>query len=460
MAGILPSCYARGTWTKLGVPTSREDNDKKVQVYFNLRTLLQELSIPQFRKMLQNFITELESDVSRTPFSHYFKSYYAKRCEQWAYCYRAGTPVNTNMTIESFHRLLKVVYLDSKHNRRIDHLLSVLLKIARDKAFERLIKYKKGKLYHRISEMKKRHHAAVDLLVAEVHIDKVTDSKWQVPSQSLGGNRCYTVQKILDQRSCKIRCSECGVCTHLYNCACVDYAVHSTACKHIHAVHVSNQQISTTGPSQATEGALTAASQSEPIVHILDSKPSGSLTQLKKEFQTLLDKAETIVRETDSCDVLKSGLAHLRSSISIMSSLSSDTSASRKRLIPTINIPPNTNIQHQERFYSTKKKRLTGANQGLTKPTVMEIDKCVTSLVDESHPVEVCGVCLQQQIENVVLQMVLLPGYNVQLALCGYTVLVLTLVHLYRWTMTHPIHVLIVFIKINFLKLITCSYFQ
>ena len=101
----------------------------------------------------------------------------------------------------------------------------------------------------------------------------------------------------------------------------MDYAIHITACKHIHAVH---QQISTTDPSQAIEledavTTIDSNSQHEvPSMLIPVPKPGGSLNQFKREFQILLDEANTIVYETDSCDVLKSGLAHLRSSISVM----------------------------------------------------------------------------------------------------------------------------------------------
>ena len=104
------------------------------------------------------------------------------------------------MTIESFHRLLIVVHLDSKHNRRIDHLLSVLVKIGLGyKACERLIKHEKGKKSHQISETKKRHHARLDLLEEEINIDKLIDVKWQVPSQSQGDSTYYTVERILDK---------------------------------------------------------------------------------------------------------------------------------------------------------------------------------------------------------------------------------------------------------------------
>ena len=34
--------------------------------------------------------------------------------------------MNTNMYAESFHRVLKIVYLNLKHNRRVDSLIYVL----------------------------------------------------------------------------------------------------------------------------------------------------------------------------------------------------------------------------------------------------------------------------------------------------------------------------------------------
>ena len=74
---------------------------------------------------------------------------------QWASCFRARTTVNTNMFVESFHRVLKVVYLQHKQNRRVDFLLATLMKMARDKSFERLLKQEKGKHTHRVCEIKK-----------------------------------------------------------------------------------------------------------------------------------------------------------------------------------------------------------------------------------------------------------------------------------------------------------------
>ena len=54
------------------------------------------------------------------------------------------------MANEAFHWSIKVCYMEKKQNRRIDHLIQVLLKIAGDKVYETLLKLQKGKISHRI----------------------------------------------------------------------------------------------------------------------------------------------------------------------------------------------------------------------------------------------------------------------------------------------------------------------
>lgn len=80
------------------------------------------------------------------------------------------------MAVEAFHHYLKVVYLKGKHNRRIDHLLSVLLRIARDKVFDRAIELEKGKATHPLCEINKRHHIATELLEKQIPVSKISNT--------------------------------------------------------------------------------------------------------------------------------------------------------------------------------------------------------------------------------------------------------------------------------------------
>ena len=124
---------------------------KQVEIYHNLRVLLRENEERDFRLLLQQFLSKIDSTESR--FSKYFKDHYCNRLDQWASCFRVKTIVNTNMFLEAFHRTLKVVYMQQKQNRRVDFLLHTLLKIAKDKIFDRVIKLEKGKFTHRVSEI-------------------------------------------------------------------------------------------------------------------------------------------------------------------------------------------------------------------------------------------------------------------------------------------------------------------
>ena len=54
-------------------------------------------------------------------------------------CYRADFTLNTNMYVEAFHHALKYAYMKEKVNKRLDKCIFVLLKLTRDKGFERLV---------------------------------------------------------------------------------------------------------------------------------------------------------------------------------------------------------------------------------------------------------------------------------------------------------------------------------
>ena len=168
------------------------ERENQVHVYHQLRLLLTETEESQFRVILQEFLTYTEKYHYK--FYNYFNIYYCKRVEQWASCYRKHTAVNTNMFVEAFHRILKMVYLHHKQNRRVDVLLVTLLRISRDKTFERLHKMETGKLTHRACEINKCHKAA-ELMQQnnQCQVTTVrTDKEWTVQSQSQQ-NIYYTI---------------------------------------------------------------------------------------------------------------------------------------------------------------------------------------------------------------------------------------------------------------------------
>ena len=132
------------------------------------------------------------------------------------------------------------MYLCKKQNRRIDYLLTTLLKISRDKAFERLHKLETGKATHRLCEINKRHKSAMDFY--KLNPSAVTtiseNEKW--PIQSQRDQLCaYLVEKKCHACDCQLLCKQCGICPHMYTCTCLDAVLHFTVCKHIHLVNLS-----------------------------------------------------------------------------------------------------------------------------------------------------------------------------------------------------------------------------
>ena len=205
-------------------------------IYHFLRMLLMKTNIPTFRKLLAQTLTQCRETAP--PFAEYFNSRYCRNLEQWALCYRIGTPMNTNMHIESFHRVLKIVYLQHKHNRRVDYLIYILLRIAWDKAFDQLQKLEKGKLTHRICDINKQHKTALSFVSLAV-IELVNNNCYSISSQSRPGV-IYSIERKENTTpcTCRLKCSYCYACPHIYTCTCLDACTNTTVCKHMHLIQM------------------------------------------------------------------------------------------------------------------------------------------------------------------------------------------------------------------------------
>ena len=216
------------------------NKESRALVYHQLRLLLSEVDQAKFCILMQQFLSYLMTEHSH--FIDYFRVHYASRSSQWAMCHRIRTIVNINMHLESFHRLLKVVYLQGKQNRRLDHLISIVLKVARDKGFERIQKMHKGKISHRASELNRRHQKAEEMIASGVNHAVKSTTSWEVQSLS-NPLTIHVVQAEMDHEcTCRLVCSVCKVCVYSYTCTCIDYVLHNTACKHIHFINTMANQ--------------------------------------------------------------------------------------------------------------------------------------------------------------------------------------------------------------------------
>ena len=356
----------------------------RIELYHHLRVLLMESEEGTFRVLLQQFVSLLDREENR--FYVYFKDNYCNRLEQWASCFRVGTVVNTNMYVEFFHRLLKVVYLQQKQNRRIDFLLSVLLKITRDKVFDRLTKLHKGKYSHRVSEINKRHKAAVAMLSLDIPVTQKNEKSWNVPSKK-DGSINYVIRLINEKCNCKLCCVNCNACVHMYTCSCMDATLHATVCKHAHLVKM------TTTTTCENIQSRTACTSLPYFTNLLgDDVNDVELSKLRLTVQCKLDELSVLAAKCEQADALKTASQHVTSAIMAIRAIGR-IGAQLATLPKKRKYPPNKNAEKQLRFFSTKKKRLN-LSSNLKKPSQKESQSCRIHLLNQD--IAFCGICLKE----------------------------------------------------------------
>lgn len=391
---LLCAWHIDKNWRR-GLREHVKSQDDIIEVYAALKTLQLEVNEATFRKLLQEFCSWCEESYPR--FHAYFTEAYVKRPEQWATCFRAGTGMNTNMYTEAFHNILKGLYFQRKQNRRIDHLLCRLLKVARDKIFDGLIKAQKGKRTYKLKESEKRHKSGEK--ISEEDIQQINPTSWYVRSQE-DEETSYKVSRVNEVCACYIKCSKCEVCHHMFNCECIDFNVRGIACKHIHAV-----QIMTMGPTKEEYNGKNGKSKTEDIEYFegflrADDNAGGKQTDLQQVKMTLMSKISSltdIVQSSISAMGLRTALAHVNSAITVAEGLNRLEYEHSYDLKPKHDYPPNKKFELQQRFTSTKKKHVR-PKVTLQQPTMKERRNLKTKLADESP--KICAFCFKENDES------------------------------------------------------------
>ncbi|KFM74894.1 hypothetical protein X975_12859, partial [Stegodyphus mimosarum] len=216
---------------------SIRDVEKQKNIYKALKSALYELNESIFKNMLNCLLDELEEDKETKDFATYLQKYYVPRTEQWAYCFRKQSRINTNMHVESFHKIIKHIYLEGKKTKRVDKCIDALLSYLTDKKIDRLTKMHKGKITSKISNISRRHKDAKFL-----QPEKIDDRVFKFESSSL--SRSYYVKKNSEHdcnEHCLKMCRKCNICIQAYTCECIDFNIQYNLCKHIHSAVMNNR---------------------------------------------------------------------------------------------------------------------------------------------------------------------------------------------------------------------------
>ena len=362
------------------------DKNMQKEVYHMLRVLLEEMDSIKFHKLLDEILKEWKNNELMSDFLEYFQLHYGQRPQEWAGCYRKRASVNTNMYAESFHRVLKYIYLKGKVNKRMDVCIAVLMRYARDKAFDRIMKFEKGKSTKRTSAIMNRHKASLLLPTALVHAE--SNNQWTVQS-STEANTTYTVEKVANDscQNCWMRCHICQVCVHAYICTCHDSLLHGGICKHVHLV------VRFTGVTHTNDSKAEKIPSEIFLASVQNKARVGGNDEIKNRLQMKLFNIATGISTINDKDTLLDIEKYLKSCISLIN-LTEHTKHE----------PPNKKITPQRNFYTTKRKRQT-LKVRLAKPTIAERVSVVNRLLQSARKANFANIgefklCAMHKLNN------------------------------------------------------------
>ncbi|XP_049528007.1 uncharacterized protein LOC125947398 [Dermacentor silvarum] len=298
------------------------------------------------------------------------------------------------MRLEALHRVIKYCYLHGKTNKRVDKLISALLKLTRNKVFDRLTKFIKNAESEFERATRIRHDTSQTIL--DKDINKVAFNQWTVVSQTHDGHKYVVRQEgTCKSATCTFGCTRCKICVHTITCSCHDSVLRRNICKHMHAVckHESsnlcqqrdnNEEDETTDVEQQSQD----CKDKEAIDDIISSvcslnelEEKGSTTCTKHSdcipmLQAIITHLQKPTVEEQAAPWLKPILSKVLTKLDSISPLVKDTSL-------TSSLPPNKKIEKQQRFYSTKRKAVS-TSQRMPKPTLVEQKGIIDMLSNSS----------------------------------------------------------------------------
>ncbi|XP_050300050.1 uncharacterized protein LOC126738662 isoform X2 [Anthonomus grandis grandis] len=333
-----------------------KDKSKQAQVYKILCTLRQEADFTKFNEYLIGFMNVLSKDPDLRIFKDYFEKEYLPRCLVWAACFRVGTGINTNMYLESMHKVLKYIYLKGVACRRLDKTVHVLLQYVKDKQFERIIKLEKSKVTTKISRINKSHINAIN---STNMIVSTCENGWIVTSKDIP--YLVTENKLNEGHTCKLKCSSCLFCVHMYTCNCMDFVVNYNMCKHIHKICMNM-------PGQST---FVDENRNEELTYHKSSLKNPNISNIDNKIRENINYLQCFDWRNITDPQIKNKINSFLLSAVKLADIKSDA---RFTLSPkNIAGPANKKIVAQNRFFSTKKKKTKKTyTPRLAKPNLQE----------------------------------------------------------------------------------------
>jgi len=325
------------------------------------------ISIDDFKIALDQFINDLLEDKDTAAFGSYFVQHYSKQSEVWAYCYRLRLGINTDMYLESYHKVLKHIYLEGKKCKRIDKTINAVMKLARDSMFERLIKVAKNGSTSKSRKIHDSHKCSESISSDKIQILEGGQLLIVISLTNPSEKYCVTRADITCNEPC-LKCSVCNICIHTFTCECVDNIIKLNICKHIHACAQAFNKL----PNDSSNRFYledTIIGEHEELIEMI-SQPSMKCTALSTPGISgkIINKVELIRSICATSEVSEEEDMLLNKKLDDIINMLNKTKKIHLNTVENVNIQKR--ITGQMRLYSTRKQRLH--KNDIHKPTVNE----------------------------------------------------------------------------------------
>jgi hypothetical protein len=274
------------------------DAEMEKEMYQIMSVIIDAVTEKELYDLIEAFEEEYEKPASK--FFEYFHTTLLPKISKWAMCYRTNPHggIDTTMLVESFHNILKTVYLQRKPNKRLDELVGLLLQIEEDYFLRRQNALALGCMSaEQVKEVSSRHERGLKILDEDV-TELISGHRWQVKSQVKNSSEIYDVEKsssVCDAPLCVFVCASEGchnLCSHLYLCNCPD---EKPLCKHIHKIHAMAMLSSSQEESCGQD--LLQENEPDPEYHTVDVEVNISNVQGQRVQDTRITDKISSVRE-------------------------------------------------------------------------------------------------------------------------------------------------------------------
>ncbi|KAL1430407.1 hypothetical protein MTO96_015004 [Rhipicephalus appendiculatus] len=399
---LLCTWHVRKTWRET-VNNHIKNKKLKASVYKEFQKVMDTPYEGACQLFLDNFLVwcdlKAETEPAILDVKRCVENNYTHHRNAWALYFRRTAGADASMRHDAVHTVLAHCYLHKTTNKRIDRLISVLLRLTRSKIFALYPRVMRRNEDRSERDTRIRHERGLGISSRDIH--KVASNQWCVRSQASYGLEYIVTQWAPCREWCTRACAECRVCIHTATCTCPDHESRNTICKHIHAVFKPNDRdASHLGDHSEVADVMNMvpayyedSDDEEGVEDIedLEEEECSDDRDCVTMLQAIMDRLETPEVEDQATPWLRPALSKILAKLERISPPSTDTSVTSS---PSSSHSPSdassNESEGQHHCCSTECKAL-GTCQQTAEPRLLEQDSISDSQWDPHEQVHHTG---------------------------------------------------------------------